>query len=129
MQIQWHLLLASLLVCAPAHSKTTRRYNFTITYQWSNGDGHGRPSFAINGQTPGPLIEADEGDEIEVFVDNQLGFETTMHWCVHALPSIPFHSIPFIHSFLIPPPLTDAHTHIGMASTRSTGRGTTACPA
>lgn len=58
----------------------TRRYNFTVTNQWSAGDGHGRPVFAINGQTPGPLIEADEGDEIEVFLENQLGFETTMHW-------------------------------------------------
>lgn len=38
----------------------------------------------MNGQTPGPLIEADEGDEIEVFLDNQLPFETTMHWFVAA---------------------------------------------
>ncbi|KAF3769412.1 hypothetical protein M406DRAFT_33703 [Cryphonectria parasitica EP155] len=58
----------------------TRRYNFTITNRWSAGDGHGRPVFAINGQSPGPLIEAKEGDEIEVFLDNQLAFETSMHW-------------------------------------------------
>lgn len=57
-----------------------RSYNFTITNRWVAGDGHGRPAFSINGQTPGPLIEADEGDEIEVFLDNQLTFETTMHW-------------------------------------------------
>ncbi|KAI1871213.1 uncharacterized protein JN550_004658 [Neoarthrinium moseri] len=57
-----------------------RRYNFTISSKWSAADGHGRPLFAINGQSPGPLIEADEGDEIEVFVDNQLGAETTIHW-------------------------------------------------
>lgn len=65
-----------------AQAKATRRYNFTITNQWSADDGHGRPVFAINGQTPGPLIEAEEGDEIEVFLDNQLAFETTMHWYV-----------------------------------------------
>lgn len=57
-----------------------RRYNFTVTSQWSAADGHGRPVFAINGQTPGPLITAAEGEEIEVFVDNQLATETTMHW-------------------------------------------------
>ncbi|KAL2678498.1 hypothetical protein Neosp_009244 [[Neocosmospora] mangrovei] len=34
----------------------------------------------MNGQSPGPLIEAEEGEEIEVFVDNQLATETTMHW-------------------------------------------------
>ncbi|KAF4780932.1 laccase TilA [Colletotrichum scovillei] len=58
----------------------TRRYNFTITNKWDVGDGHGRPVFAINNETPGPLIEAEEGDEVEVFLDNQLAFETTMHW-------------------------------------------------
>ncbi|KAI4600853.1 hypothetical protein KJ359_013016 [Pestalotiopsis sp. 9143b] len=57
-----------------------RRYNFTITLQWNSMDGHGRPVFMMNGQSPGPLIEAEEGDEIEVFVDNQLAAETTMHW-------------------------------------------------
>ncbi|CAF3501396.1 hypothetical protein SNK05_006234 [Fusarium graminearum] len=57
-----------------------RRYNFTITSQWSAADGHGRPVFAINGQTPGPLITATEGEEVEVFLNNQLATETTMHW-------------------------------------------------
>lgn len=59
-----------------------RRYNFTITSQWSAADGHGRPVFAINGQTPGPLITATEGEEVEVFLNNQLATETTMHWYV-----------------------------------------------
>ncbi|KAM5343981.1 hypothetical protein ACJ41O_012518 [Fusarium nematophilum] len=57
-----------------------RRYNLTITINWSSADGHGRPLFAMNGQSPGPLIEAEEGEEVEVFVDNQLATETTMHW-------------------------------------------------
>ncbi|PSR79595.1 laccase TilA [Coniella lustricola] len=58
----------------------TKRYNFTVANQWSAGDGHGRPVFAINGQSPGPLISVEEGDEVEVLLDNQLAFETTMHW-------------------------------------------------
>ncbi|TDZ35287.1 Laccase abr2 [Colletotrichum spinosum] len=69
------LLLASSTLAAQ-----TRRFNFTITNKWDTGDGHGRPVFAINNETPGPLIVADEGDEIEVFLENQLAFETTMHW-------------------------------------------------
>ncbi|KAK2035297.1 laccase TilA [Colletotrichum zoysiae] len=79
--------MASFKLCAilclfasAGFAAQTRRYNFTITNKWDNGDGHGRPVFAINGKTPGPLIEADEGDEIEVFLENQLSFETTMHW-------------------------------------------------
>ncbi|KAM0196103.1 hypothetical protein ACHAPA_004746 [Fusarium lateritium] len=67
------LLLADLVSCL-------QRYNLTITSQWSAGDGHGRPVFAMNGQSPGPLISAAEGEEVEVFVDNQLATETTMHW-------------------------------------------------
>jgi FtsP/CotA-like multicopper oxidase with cupredoxin domain len=59
-----------------------RKYNLTITNAWRAADGHGRPIFLMNGQSPGPLIEAEEGEEIEVFVDNQLATETTMHWCV-----------------------------------------------
>ena len=72
-------LVLSLLVLGNVVSGF-RRYNLTITSQWSAGDGHGRPVFAINGQTPGPLITAAEGEEVEVFVNNQLATETTMHW-------------------------------------------------
>lgn len=68
------------LLFSTVQCQVKRSYNFTITNRWFAGDGHGRPVFAINGQTPGPVIEADEGDEVEVFVDNQLTFETTMHW-------------------------------------------------
>lgn len=57
-----------------------RKYNLTISNAWRSPDGHGRPIFLMNGQSPGPLIEAEEGEEIEVFVDNQLATETTMHW-------------------------------------------------
>jgi FtsP/CotA-like multicopper oxidase with cupredoxin domain len=34
----------------------------------------------MNGQSPGPLLTVKEGDDLEVFVDNQLAIESTMHW-------------------------------------------------
>jgi Multicopper oxidase len=37
-------------------------------------------SSTINDQQPGPLIEVDEGDDIEVFVRNDLPVKTTIHW-------------------------------------------------
>lgn len=74
------LVLLLPLLFSAVECQVKRSYNFTITNKWYTGDGHGRPVFAINGQSPGPVIEADEGDEVEVFVDNQLTFETTMHW-------------------------------------------------
>lgn len=36
--------------------------------------------FAINGQSPGPVLTVKEGDEMEVFVENGLLTEATMHW-------------------------------------------------
>jgi len=61
----------------------TRRYDFTITRDRLAPDGVFRDMFTINGQFPGPLIEANWGDMIEVTVHNNItGPEepTSMHW-------------------------------------------------
>lgn len=98
-------MLSSLLVFfAPFFSplvsgERIRRYNLTLTYDWDKQglahryaqglasllltlytDGHGRPTFLINGNTPGPVLTVDEGETLEAFVDNQLPIETTIHW-------------------------------------------------
>lgn len=39
---------------------------------------------AYNGGTPGPVIEAYEGDAVRIAFTNQLGQDTTVHW--HGLP-------------------------------------------
>lgn len=46
----------------------------------SGSDGHGRPTYLINGDTPGPVLTVNEGETLEAFVDNQLAIETTIHW-------------------------------------------------
>lgn len=43
-------------------------------------DGVNREVYLINDQHPAPLIEVDEGDDIEVFVKNDLLVDTTIHW-------------------------------------------------
>lgn len=43
-------------------------------------DGVSREVYLINGQQPGPMIEVDEGDDVEVFVLNEISVETTIHW-------------------------------------------------
>ncbi|KAI9730630.1 MAG: hypothetical protein M1818_008112 [Claussenomyces sp. TS43310] len=55
-------------------------YHFTLHADSRAPDGFQRPVYLVNGQQPGPLIEIDEGDEIEVFVSNQLPVENTIHW-------------------------------------------------
>ena len=42
-------------------------------------DGFSRTVYLINGQQPGPLIDVDEGDDLEVFVKNDLPIESTIH--------------------------------------------------
>jgi len=43
--------------------------------------------WGYNGQSPGPTIEAVEGDKIRVFVTNRLPEHTTVHWHGMILPS------------------------------------------
>jgi FtsP/CotA-like multicopper oxidase with cupredoxin domain len=43
-------------------------------------DGLEREVYLINGQQPGPLVDVDEGDDVEIFVQNDLSVETTIHW-------------------------------------------------
>ncbi|KIW99467.1 uncharacterized protein Z518_11206 [Rhinocladiella mackenziei CBS 650.93] len=63
----------------------TRSYNFTITNTTKIFDGTGpKLALAINDQVPGPVIEANWGDMIEVTVINQMQDNST---------SIHFHGI------------------------------------
>ncbi|KAK5947286.1 hypothetical protein PMZ80_001436 [Knufia obscura] len=58
-----------------------RSYNFTIARSTLAPDGVSRPVMLINGQFPGPTIEANWGDTISVTVQNNLDNEgTSMHW-------------------------------------------------
>ncbi|RMD39446.1 hypothetical protein DV735_g5686, partial [Chaetothyriales sp. CBS 134920] len=57
------------------------KYDWTITNTTLNFDGVDRLALAINGQVPGPLIECNWGDTLEVSVTNQLqDNSTTIHW-------------------------------------------------
>jgi hypothetical protein len=46
-------------------TEITRKYDFAISRGTANPDGFQKDVIAINGQTPGPLIEANWGDWIE----------------------------------------------------------------
>ena len=43
--------------------------------------------WGYNGQTPGPVIEAVEGDRVRIYVTNKLPEETTTHWHGLILPN------------------------------------------
>jgi hypothetical protein len=59
----------------------TRTYHLEITNSTGAPDGTERLLFLINNQYPGPVIEADWGDYLEITVQNSLQDNgTSMHW-------------------------------------------------
>ena len=51
------------------------------------GPGTDATCWGYNGSTPGPTIEAVEGDRVRIFVTNALGEHTTVHWHGLILPN------------------------------------------
>ncbi|RHZ57677.1 uncharacterized protein CDV56_105308 [Aspergillus thermomutatus] len=67
----------------PPATGVTRRYDFTVARGTASPDGFQKQVLSINGQTPGPRIEANWGDFIEVTLHNNItGPEegTSLHW-------------------------------------------------
>ncbi|KAK2734372.1 diphenol oxidase [Colletotrichum kahawae] len=64
-----------------SNTTSLREYVFNITRQSHSPDGFEKSMILINGQSPGPLIEANTGDTVRVTVNNQMLQEsTTIHW-------------------------------------------------
>ncbi|KAJ5788527.1 Multicopper oxidase type 2 [Penicillium paradoxum] len=58
----------------------TKKFELNLRWSSSAPDGVEREHALINGQFPGPPLIFDQGDNIEVTVNNYLPFNTTMHW-------------------------------------------------
>ncbi|KAJ5612304.1 multicopper oxidase-domain-containing protein [Penicillium lagena] len=61
----------------------TRHYDFTITRAFKSPDGYNKSVILINDQFPGPMIEANWGDMIQVTVTNEIDSDeegVTLHW-------------------------------------------------
>ncbi|KAK4570010.1 hypothetical protein LTR86_002980 [Recurvomyces mirabilis] len=66
---------------SPPETGVTRKYQFNIAEGTIAPDGVERTALLVNGAFPGPTIEANWGDWIEVEVTNNLPVEgTTIHW-------------------------------------------------
>ncbi|KAG8720147.1 laccase, multicopper oxidase, benzenediol:oxygen oxidorectuctase [Ceratobasidium sp. 394] len=60
---------------------TTRSYNWVVEMKEGAPDGFYRQMLVVNGQYPGPTIEANEGDTIVVNVQNKMPkVGTSIHW-------------------------------------------------
>ncbi|KAI0882780.1 putative multicopper oxidase [Annulohypoxylon maeteangense] len=58
-----------------------RKYVFNVSLSLAAPDGFRKPMVLVNGQSPGPLIEANVGDTIRVQVNNLMAnISTSIHW-------------------------------------------------
>jgi len=67
----------------PPNTGVIRKYDFTISRSRLAPDGYLRDVLVINNQFPGPLIEANWGDTIQVTVHNKISNPpegTSLHW-------------------------------------------------
>jgi len=87
----------------PDYQPVVTLNGWTLPYRMNNGvkefhlvaepveremaDGMTAYLWGYNGQSPGPTIEAVEGDRVRIFVTNKLPEHTTVHWHGMILPS------------------------------------------
>ena len=58
-----------------------REYEFNVTQAYAAPDGFRKPMMLVNGQSPGPLVEANSGDRVRVRVNNLMAnWSTAIHW-------------------------------------------------
>lgn len=59
---------------------TVREYNFTVSEVMAAPNGVGKKMTVVNGQFPGPVVEANEGDRVVVHVFNEGSESTSLHF-------------------------------------------------
>lgn len=64
----------------PSGSPGPRVFYLTVTWETRAPDGNAREIFVINGQFPGPKLEINQGDDVEIHLINQSPFNTTIHF-------------------------------------------------
>lgn len=77
-----HLLLVQ---AHPGHVRKRKEFDLTITWEQHAPDGFSRQMLLVNGQSPGPVLEIDQDDEVVVRVHNQSPYSTTIHFHGKAL--------------------------------------------
>lgn len=78
----FQIILTILSVASLAHCKI-REYTFKVSYINGRPDGVWTNSIlGINGKFPGPAIEAETGDILQITVINEIqdGQNVTLHW-------------------------------------------------
>ncbi|CAG8048254.1 unnamed protein product [Penicillium olsonii] len=79
--MKWSFLFCCGLAAASALNKPPiKKFELDLTWSSRAPDGVERKQILVNGQSPGPPLIIEEGDEVEVTVNNFLPFNTTVHY-------------------------------------------------
>ncbi|KAK8113864.1 hypothetical protein PG999_005933 [Apiospora kogelbergensis] len=73
-------LASALTLPSPNNQTQTKKFELTVTWEKGAPDGFERELFKINGQFPGPKLEINEGDAVEILVKNRSPFNTSLHY-------------------------------------------------
>ncbi|KAJ8119084.1 hypothetical protein OPT61_g78 [Boeremia exigua] len=82
-RIRFFAMLSSLILClsfAAAAFAGQCNFNLELTYGKGSPDGYERDMIFINGQYPGPHLEIQQGDWVEVEVVNNMPFNSSIHY-------------------------------------------------
>jgi FtsP/CotA-like multicopper oxidase with cupredoxin domain len=79
------LLLTWLFAAGCAIATKTSRFTLELTWETGAPDGYEREMIFINGKYPGPTLEIDQDDWVEIVVINNMPFNSTIH--AHGLSS------------------------------------------
>ena len=74
------LSLAAVAIAGQSHFK------LELTFGPGSPDGFERDMIFINGQYPGPLLEVQQGDWVEIEVLNSMPFNSSIHY--HGKPCV-----------------------------------------
>lgn len=75
------VVFASLvhLVRSNPNHRPSKHFDFTVTWEKYAQNGHAKDMLLVNGQSPGPLIEVNQGDWVVVKLNNKSKYNTTIH--------------------------------------------------
>ncbi|KAF2811395.1 laccase TilA [Mytilinidion resinicola] len=62
--------------CGPGKA----RFHLDLTWETGSPDGFAREMIHVNGQFPGPTLNINQGDAVEIVVHNHMPYNTTVHF-------------------------------------------------
>lgn len=101
------LLLVAPFLCGATYTQShgpVKYFDLVVSMTSGAPDGYERASYAVNGQSPGPLLELDGGDRMVVYVTNNLNQSMTLHFHGVNNKDAPWmDGVPGVSQYIIPP--------------------------